>query len=319
MSIGKIKKNLINTIIYFKDTELGRSLLRRSPNSYLNAQFKDKIIKNSSHATPDFVVVGTAKSGTTSIFQYLTQHPELVPPKKKEIKYFGKRDAYHSFKWYLSYFPLKEETNGKLTFEVESDYLYLNRSIPRIARFLPDIKLIAILRDPVKKAFSHWNDFRMADAGQGNMRASHQIEKRSFEEAVDEELNDPSKIWERFRYLAESRYSEQIRRCYKFFPPKQVLLLDFNELKTEPKSLLRKITDFLEIDPIYETFSQSKQKLYGHLFTKDKKAGSQIKHYNATPYKETLKKETEEKLRAYFASYDRELEDLTGQKFSWME
>lgn len=104
------------------------------------------------------MIIGAAKAGTTSLFQYLCQHPNIVSPNTKELKYFRMSRQKNGLKWYLSNFPLKNEKKKKLTFEATPTYLYKGqKSAKPIAKLWPEIKCIAILRDPVKRAFSQWN------------------------------------------------------------------------------------------------------------------------------------------------------------------
>jgi hypothetical protein len=84
----------------------------------------DQIIKNSKHAAPDFMIIGTAKAGTTSLFQYLAQHPDIIPSKTKELFYFGTANQWRGLRWYLTNLPLKEEAENKLIFEATLGYLY---------------------------------------------------------------------------------------------------------------------------------------------------------------------------------------------------
>src|SRR5699024_1535416 len=131
----------------------GLRLYRQQQEYWLGKQ----IINNSNHTSPNFMIIGAAKSGTTSLFQYLAQHPSIVPSAKKEIKYFGMSNQIKGLRWYLNHFPKKNKVKNKLTFEATPTYLYRAKQSPKqIVKVFPDIKFIALLRDPMKRAFSHW-------------------------------------------------------------------------------------------------------------------------------------------------------------------
>ena len=101
---------------------------------------------------PDFVIIGAQKSGTTSLYHYIVQHPEIEPASKKEIKFF---DIHYSEgeKWYLSHFPPKYPwADNRITGEGSPEYMYLPWAAERLIEFLPETKLVAILRNPVERA-----------------------------------------------------------------------------------------------------------------------------------------------------------------------
>lgn len=277
--------------------------------------FGQKIIQNSAHASPDFMIIGAAKSGTTSLFQYLAQHPQIIEPSIKEIKYFSMNAAIKGLKHYLTYFPLKKIKENKLTFEATPTYLFLPKVPDQIARLYPNMKFIAILRDPVKRAFSHWNS-RNDDSFTEHRSLMH--DNRSFEEAVWAELNNKDRVPPPSQYLAKGEYSTQIKNWYRHFPKENILLLDFDDLKNNVKSLLKEVTTFLEIPYSYTEFQESDQRINGHIFTKDEPSKNEIKTYNTTPYKTKITVEMQELLRHHFQPFDEELLKITGKKFGWM-
>src|SRR3954470_20343881 len=89
--------------------------------------FGRAIIKNSKRKSPDFMIIGVAKAGTTSLFQYLSHHPAIMVPDVKEPKYFDNKQEF-GLRWYLRNFPSKKEAEGKLTFEASASYLYKRQS-----------------------------------------------------------------------------------------------------------------------------------------------------------------------------------------------
>lgn len=277
--------------------------------------FGQKIIKNSVHSSPDFMLIGAAKSGTTSLFQHLAQHPQIIAPQTKEVKYFSMNDAVKGLNYYLTNFPLKKEKGNKLSFDATPTYLFLPKVPSQIARLYPNMKFIVILRDPVKRAFSHWNS-RSDDSF--TEHRSFMYDVRTFEEVVLEEMNNREQVPSAYQYIAKGEYAPQLKNWYKYFPKENILLLDFDDLKNDVKSLLNKVTDFLEIPFSYSDFQESDQKINGVIFTKDTQTDNTIKTYNTTPYKTKISLEMQELLRKHYQSFDEELRQITGREFGWM-
>jgi hypothetical protein len=275
-----------------------------------------RIIKHNKHSAPDFMIIGVAKAGTTSLFQYLAQHPNIVIPTIKELKYFENKNRQRGLRWYLTNFPLKEEAKSRLAFEASPTYLYMRQSPKRIAHLFPDMKFIAILRDPVKRSFSHWNFYH--DQSNPQNRAMY-YDERSFEQAVEEELDDElTDIPDYKLYLYKSMYSQHLKHWYQYYPPENILLLDFEDLKNKPKCVLKKVTEFLSVKSIYDDFEKTREQLQGDKYTKDD-SQQKIKQYNTTPYKKEMSDKMKTKLSTLFDPYDKELEKLTHRKFSWMK
>lgn len=212
--------------------------------------------------TLDFLVIGAQKAGTTSLFEYLRRHPEIYLPTIKEAPYFS-QDAVRRRGWeaYLEkIFPFADPGQrwGTVTTHymfgavydgedapVLSEIGYDERTVPeRIHECLPDVRLIAILRDPVERARSHHA-----------MAVLNGIEHRSFEDAIDALLS-PEAL-ERHRrapqeataYVVWGEYGRILKGYFDVFPPSQILVAFTDELENDPKGLLRRIHEFLEVTP----------------------------------------------------------------------
>jgi len=98
-------------------------------------------------AQPDFLIVGVMKGGTTSLFRYLSQHPDVLPPFRKEIKYFD-CNYFEGAAWYRAHFPLRQKFTGgsKLTGEATPYYIFHPTAHERVASAVPQAKIIIILR-----------------------------------------------------------------------------------------------------------------------------------------------------------------------------
>lgn len=299
MNFQKVKNRIFQILRYQEEFLLGK-----------------RIIKNSSYSSPDFMIIGAEKAGTTSMFQYLAKHPNIIPSKEKELLYFSTGQA-KGLKWYLQSFPLKRNKKNHLTFEGSPSYLYYEQGLRRIKRIFPSIKLVVILRDPVMRTFSQWNFYR--DSAFMKKYRPNYKESRLFMDAIQQELEDPQDQHALHRYLNRSQYAKHLKVLYDLFSSNQILVLDFGELKKNPQSVLKTVTDFLKIENIYDAFENSRKREEGLLQTKDLENNQEFKAYNTNTYKEKMDKETESFLRDYFFQFDAEIMRLTGREFSWMK
>jgi hypothetical protein len=206
----------------------------------------------------DFIVIGAQKAGTTSLFEYLRLHPEVSLPAGKEAPFFS-HDALYELGWsaYMRKLALThpERKWGTVTthymvggvYQSSVDNLatraYDERTVPRrIHERLPDVRLIAILRDPVERALSHFR-----------MRAMEGQEQRTWEQAVGELLRpemldrarrDP---WEETGYVAWGEYGRILSGYLEVFAREQLLVVFTEELERDPASLLARVQEFIGV------------------------------------------------------------------------
>lgn len=177
---------------------------------------------------PNFLVIGAARSGTTSLYHNLSTHPEIFMPLKKEPQFFTSNWE-HGFEWYKHWFD--GQTAETAVGEASMTYTYpayANVAPERIAHHLPDARLIYLLRNPVERTFSHYNYYRYYS----------QVEKRDFAQAIAE--------WD--IYLGASLYSEWIERYLRFFTPDKLLVVLFEEMVANPAQELARIFSFLGVN-----------------------------------------------------------------------
>jgi hypothetical protein len=206
-------------------------------------------------ALPDFLILGAAKCGTTSLYVDLRAHPEVRRALRKEVWFFDQ--TYHRGEsWYRSFFPLRSSLGGAdgrdraVTGEATPCYLFHPLAPARVAETTPDAKLIVQLRDPVARAHSYYHQVRRFG-----------LEWLGFEEAIDEEperlageeeriLRDPTYFSfnrQYYSYLARGRYAEQLEGWLERFPRERILVLFAEELWANPREGFRAVTDFLGI------------------------------------------------------------------------
>ncbi len=197
---------------------------------------------------PDFLILGAQKSGTSSLFLYLSQHPDILSPcVNKELHYFDLNFKQPS-KWYRAHFPFKKQ--GKITGEKSPYYIFHPLAPRRCREFNPEFKLIALLRDPVKRAYSHFHH-----------EIENRRESRPFRRAVEEEMDrvekdhdllyqgniDHSFAHQRYSYFARGRYADQLDLWTRFFPRKQIYLETAERFFRHPQQVCAEIFGFLNV------------------------------------------------------------------------
>ncbi len=199
----------------------------------------------SKHSYPDFLIIGALKSGTTSLYQYLGNHSEVVSSSIKETNFFS-WEFHKGIKYYLNFFPLKKDIKNQLVFEACPHYLADPKSAGRIKKILPNVKIIVILRDPIERAISNYNYFSNPTSLFG-IRNPDNLDKRNVNQALLDDLQGKEKrIFRQYGRL--SLYARQLKPYYEKFNNEKILLLDFDELKNAPLSVLKKVSLFLGID-----------------------------------------------------------------------
>jgi hypothetical protein len=246
-------------------------------------------------ALPDAMIIGAMKSGTSSLHYYLTQHPQVIAPLRKEVHYFdlnfGRGEA-----WYRANFGRAGQ--GGLNLDSSPYYLFHPQVPQRAHALVPDARLIVLLRDPVRRAYSHyWHE---RDKGR---------EPLSFEDAIAAEPDRISRDHERlvrgeierseahqyFSYLARGRYAEQLERWLRVYPREQLLVLRFEDLAQEPLPVLYGALRFTGLPPM---------------------DAAKLEPRNTRKYP-PLDAATAERLRDDFAPHNAALEVLLGERMRW--
>jgi len=259
------------------------------------------------HVLPDFLIIGFPKCGTTSLYEYLIQHPDIYPPIGKEIDYF---DRLYSRKnnWYKVKFPTAFQKNfiekilkrHFLTGEATPRYIFHPHAIHRIKKTIPNSKFIVLLRNPIERAFSHYN-----------MNVKNGYEYQSFENAVKNEQkriqgryekmsNDPnfySWDYDLFAYLEQGIYVEKLKRWMHVFPKEQFLIIQSEEFLENPPKIYYKALQFLNLGK-WEPKSFT---LYKKRQITDNKVNPELRKY----------------LSDFFKPYNEDLFNLLGKKFDW--
>jgi hypothetical protein len=205
-------------------------------------------------ALPDFIIIGAQKAGTTSMFRYLSQHSKLLPSCVKEVHFFdgGLNSDVDNFAkgegWYRAHFPLKKHLNDhSKTFEASPLYIFNPFTAKRIFDLVPEVKIIALLRNPTERAISHY--FREKRKGRESLpilEALQEEEKRL--ESVDNNKDYKHKNFRHFTYKRRGLYKEQIERFLSYFPMQQMFVLSSEDFFREPDHTLRQVFEFVGVD-----------------------------------------------------------------------
>jgi hypothetical protein len=181
----------------------------------------------------DFLVIGAAKSGTTALFHYLRDHPNIYLPPEKEVSFFSNEDWFtRGWDAFVHEFFRLAPLNvlwGKVT----PHYMAHPHVPERLFNMMPQIKLIALLRNPVDRAFSH---YRMA------IRTG--AENRAFCEVVSEQLTQLNSI----NFLTLGEYGRILRSFFRLFPAKQLRIFFTDDLEAHPNSLVNSILTYLGLE-----------------------------------------------------------------------
>jgi hypothetical protein len=237
-------------------------------------------------ALPDFVVIGGKKCGTTYLYHLLTRHPLVEPGAAKELHFFNVHFD-EGVEWYRQCFPVPRWEDGRRTITGEATPEYLPHPLApeRMAKVIPQARLIALLRDPVDRTFSDYQ--QVVRKGR---------EPRTFEEVMDyDNLGDAPR-----RFLSKSIYVDQLLRWSEFFPREQMLVLKSEDFFEDPAGTLQAAYGFLGLPEWEPEASEIKPK-----------------KRNKGDYEGGMDPATRERLEEYFEPHNRRLYDYLGRDFGW--
>lgn len=210
--------------------------------------------------SPNFFIVGAAKSGTTSFARYLSQHPDVFMSTPKEPNYYAFEDTDYRdgpasaevLNHILYSYSVEGIDEYKAIFaraksetaigEASVRYLYFSRCAERLAEQNPSAKILILLRNPVDRLYSHFN-----------MNRQMLLEPLSLEEAIASEKDRISMKWGwDWHYVSVSKYAAQVERFYTAFPRQNVKIIFYDSLTKNIESVLRETFEFLSVDPEFE-------------------------------------------------------------------
>jgi hypothetical protein len=267
---------------------------------------KPRIATSRWRILPDFVIIGGQRCGTTSLYWYLMEHPYCIRAFEKEVHFFD-RNYEKGLDWYRANFPIYgyKRTVEKLlrapavTGEATPLYMFHPLAPKRLAEHVPKARLIALLRNPVDRAYSHF---------QHEVRLGH--ENLGFEQALDAEeerlrgersriLEDeeyPGYNYAHYSYATRGIYIDQLLDWLQYFPKEQMMVVKSEDLYMEPEHVLPEVQRFLGL-PV--------KQLKGY------------KTYNKGHYEEGIEASKRERLSDFFAPHNQSLYGFLERDLGW--
>jgi len=254
---------------------------------------------------PDFVLIGGQRCGTTSLYNYLVEHPNVLPAFRKETHFFSNHFS-KGTTWYRAHFPSRLYKSyvqrrcdqNCASGEATPYYLFHPRAPQRVFETIPEVRLIVLLRNPVDRAYSHYHH---------EVRAG--LESLSFEAAIEREMKELPRETEKilrdehyhsfdhqnYSYLARGIYIDQLESWAKFFDRQQMLILVSEGFDQDPSATLRQVTEFLHL-PAWES----------RTYTRYHRA-----HY--APMDPAIRK----RLSGLYTDHNRRLYEFLGRDLGW--
>jgi hypothetical protein len=249
---------------------------------------------------PSFIIIGAKKCGTTSLFHYLSEHPNIGAPTWKEISYFNNHFRKGNL-WYKSFFPISipnSESQDLITGEATASYIGNPQAPQRIASTLPNVKLIVLLRNPIDRAYSHYHHTKRI--GRENLDfedaiASEELRLEKIENKSQESGFNYHKAYN-YTYLSSGKYAEQLKNWFNLFNKQQLLILKSEDFFDRPEAIYQQVINFLNLP---------------HWSPKS------FKKYNYNRYSQTIQPRTKKDLKEYFQPHNQKLYELLGVDFCW--
>lgn len=260
--------------------------------------------------SPKLLIIGAQKCGTTSLHYYLNQHPSFGRGLKKEAHYFNRE--IHFGKTLDNYESDFSGSRSKIYIDATPAYFYQPDTAMNIHKAYPNIKMLVLLRDPVKRTYSAWNHSRIRFENASYIKDKKNMQKRegdllyekffqgrktfpTFREAIDIELEliKANSAYEP-AILRRSLYLEQLEEYWKYFGKDQIKIIGFKEFVSNIKNTLGDIEDFIGVEPYHWNDLKEEPK-------------------NSRGYVEPIKDEDKEFLEKYFRESTKKLFEVVGE------
>jgi Sulfotransferase domain len=254
---------------------------------------------------PGFIIIGAQRCGTTSLFQALAAHPQLMRPLfHKGINYFDLNYC-RGPEWYRSHFPLAEIARRKaapyglpVAFEASGYYLYHPFALQRLGGDLPRAKLVAMVRNPAERAFSAYKHEYARGFEQESFERALELEDERLAGEIERMRDDPayeSLSHRHHSYRHRGHYAEQFERVLAFFPRTQLCVIDSEAFFSQPGVEYRRLLAFLGLHPFEP---------------------ARFDRHNAREGA-PMASQTRRMLEEYFAPHDERLTRLLGRPLYW--
>lgn len=253
---------------------------------------------------PNFVILGAQKAGTTTLYDNLVKHPSVHSCDIKEVHFFDTNWS-KGENWYRAHFATEREKRAAqeqqiswITGEGSPYYMFHPLVAGRMKQVCPEARLIIILRDPVERAYSHYQHERRKGREPLSFENALADEEQRLAGEADRIISgaaDTSFSHQHYSYKARGHYADQLEEWFRHFPREQFLILDSKLLNADFAGTLREVHNFLGIESL--ELPQPKRSNVGSYDTMDAK--------------------TKAELNAYFAPQNKRLFELLQRDFSW--
>ena len=248
---------------------------------------------------PDIVVLGAMRAGTTFMRRMLEQHPDICPSFKKEPHFFD-YNYHRGERWYRAFFPLRRPGDARRYLDCTPCYLFHPLAPARLAKVLPEAKLLALLRDPIERAVSHYfHEVRRGREKLGLLDALEAEDERlAGEEArilADGTYEGPAH--RRFSYKARGLYAQQLERWLACVEPERLMVVQSERLFAEPHLVMAEIFAFFGVDPNHRNADLEARNVGGN--------------------RTELDCATRAHLENFYRPHNAALERLLGRRFDW--
>ena len=264
-----------------------------------------RLISSPLRALPGFLIIGAMKSGTSSLFHYLRQHPQLVPAKKKEVHYFDGGGLAHaenrekSLNWYRSHFPLQRMMpNNSMTYEATPMYICHRSAAKRIYDVKSNMKLILMLRNPTERAIAHYFHSKSNRSDAELLHATMEEEIARLSSALPR-ASESLETLDYTSYVSRGLYQKQIENYLTYFDRGSIFIINSEEFFDDPRTIFPGLFEFLNI----QTDSIINDLTARNVSQRPKHAWSR----------------TRELLDNFFRPHNEELFEFLGKKYDWNE
>ncbi|XP_054681117.1 bifunctional heparan sulfate N-deacetylase/N-sulfotransferase 4 isoform X2 [Grus americana] len=198
---------------------------------------------------PKFLVIGPQKTGTTALYLFLLMHPSIIsnlpsPKTFEEVQFFNGNNYHKGIDWYMDFFPTPSNITTDLLFEKSANYFHSEEAPKRAASLIPKAKIITILIDPSDRAYS-WYQHQRSHEDPAAL-------KFNFYEVITSSHWAPSEIRTlQKRCLTPGWYAVHIERWLTHYPASQLLIIDGQQLRSDPATVMDEVQKFLGVSPHY--------------------------------------------------------------------
>lgn len=273
-----------------------RRLLHEQIDRAIN--LRNRLFTSPNNPLPDCLIIGAKRAGTTWLYYNMIHHPQIAAAARKEVHYF---DLNHHLgpNWYRSFFKPAKPGAPALNIEASPYYLFHPAVPARVKALLPDARFIALLRDPVERAWSEYMHSRQRGLEPLEFSEALEAEASRLRGEEDRILANPRYLSHAHRYQAyQTRgiYSRQLARWFEHFPRDRFLILQAEDMQRNPLEMFGRVVDFLGL-PNTTAMKPHWQ--------------------NSTRGKPEMQASDRDRLRRFFEPANAELRAIASQEFTW--